>query len=168
MAERSPTEGPRDRKEYSFEEGVAIAVAKMQALVASSKRDVVVVMNSPGKPNEGKTRLSTMLIDACRARTIPYFLANDDRTARFSGQRQLSLQKERLNKPVGVILVADGDYLGAKDRTEAIAKIEKTGFIVGDLYITIYRPDEERYMERLFNVGIVGDIVIRNEGAKEK
>ncbi|OGI82668.1 hypothetical protein A3I95_01760 [Candidatus Nomurabacteria bacterium RIFCSPLOWO2_02_FULL_44_12] len=142
--------------EYSFEEGVKIAVERILNLMESLKRDVYVIIN--GSWHEvGKSFLLSAIQSELTLRNVE------------------SIHVFRASKRPGIQVVWITIHEGIKQRKgENIRDIILTanpnapGEIdtYADFYIGVYRPGKEFIVNE--KSGPAADIIIRNEGAKDR
>ncbi|MBP9732497.1 MAG: hypothetical protein KBD29_03510 [Candidatus Magasanikbacteria bacterium] len=181
MPERGeyPPEMMHEKKEYSFDEGVEKALARIQELLGSQDY-VVVGIAGPlaDDTNAGKTTLSGTIKARLTQSGIPNVKV--DRFNQFDAycKNALTLDQQDLANSKGVIIFGALTF-GAHDNTEKHAKKmkeiqDREVQIIGeendlplshmDIRILIYRPE---YSEKE-SKHLLPDIKIKNEFAKAK
>ncbi|MEK9165729.1 MAG: hypothetical protein AAB525_02630 [Patescibacteria group bacterium] len=167
-----------EKKEYSFNEGLEEIKRQVTSLL-KSKDYVVIAFNASGT-DVGKTYLSGAMRSWCYEQEIPFCNCPQDYSLQDGIDAFLGEQLE-FNRSGGVIILegsAGVFFRESRDliisfkqaRNTSLAAIgEEIGLPLNsiDIWVAIYRPDKPFQLDKSTDE-LLGDIIIRNEGAKDK
>lgn len=170
-----------EQKEYNFDEGVSVIVEKIESLLQSGQKYVIVSINGSGI-DVGKTKLTSEISINLQQKvtgTLVLTCSNADNIDTLKDILSMDTKQKIPKKQVVIIFGAD-HYTGLvlpkkikeKVRESADKSLKKNAAAIGlgvdkiDLRIGIFRPD--RPFKSIDDCEVFADIIIKNEKAHNK
>jgi len=173
---KEPNSGETEKREYRFNEG--LEKIKRQVISLLKSKDYIVIAFNASGTDVGKTYLKGAIHSWCYEQKLPFYSCKSEYD--LGGFDAFLSEQQEFGREGGIIILEScaGCFSAPKDTiisfkqtrdTNLTSATKETGLPLNsiDIWVAIYRPDKPFQLAGPTDE-LLGDIIIRNEGAKDK